>query len=432
MYDLIVIGAGWAGFNAALTAKKLGLKTCLIDQSEIGGTCLNRGCIPAKSLLQSAKIYALSKKSAAFGIENSNTRIDFSRIQQRKQGVIEGLRRGMQSMLKGVDFVGGRAEILSPGQVRAADKVLETKYILIACGSLPAQLPGFKFDGGKIISSDDALNLASLPKSILIVGGGVIGCEFAGLFSTLGASVEIAEKMPLLLPGVDNEIARKLELAYKKRSVKVNTNCDASSIDLNKFDTVLVCVGRSCASNNLGLEKIGLKTERGRIVVDECLKTNIDNIYAAGDVTGKVMLAHFAAYQGIIAGQNIFNSGSPGIKADNPFIPNCIFSDPEIAGVGLDEEAAKARGYDPRTHKFDFLGSGMARIIEETEGFVKIISDKKTGIILGASIIGPKATELIAGLAIAASNKLTVSQVRNTIFGHPTLSETIGEALKEI
>ncbi len=427
MYDLSVIGAGWAGFNACLRAKELGLKACLIEAEQIGGVCLNRGCIPTKALIQSARIYSLAKKASGFGIELDNLRINFSKIQERKDKIVRQLAQGMQSRLSGIDFINSRARIISPNDIKVDGQAIKTKFILIATGSLPVELPGFKFDSVKIINSDQALALEEVPQSLLIIGGGVIGCEFAGLFSTLGSRVAIAEKMPHLLPGEDEEIARKIEVIFKKKGIKVNTDTDASMLDLNSYAKILVCVGRTPNIAGLGLDELGVKSEKNRVVVNDYLETSVADIYAAGDCTAKVMLAHFAAYQGVMAAENMVAKRSQ--KADNPVIPSCIFTDPEIASVGANEEKALAAGLAIKVHRFDFLGSGMARIIDQTEGFIKIISNQKTQEIIGAIIIGPKATELIAILTVAVSAHLKVSQIRAMIFAHPTLSESVHEAL---
>jgi len=428
-YDLAVIGAGWAGFNAALKAKEAGLKVCLIEASDVGGTCLNRGCIPTKTLIQSARVFNLTKKSLNFGIElQGAARVNFSKIQERKDKIIAQLRSGMQFLLKGIDFVNADAYFESNHQIKAGDKFITAKFILLASGSKPLEIGNLKFDGKKILSSDDILNLKELPGSLLIIGGGVIGCEFANLFSAFGTQVTIAEKMPQLIPGLDIDAAKKLETTFKKRGVKILLNIDATSINFNDYALVLLCVGRKANVDNLGLDKIGVKLEKGKIVTDEYLKTSQDNIYAAGDSTGKLMLAHFAAYQGITAAHNIAFRDKPK-KADSFGVPSCIFTDPEVAFVGLSESEAKAKGIDIKINKFDFMASGMARIIDETEGFIKIISDNKTGIVLGACIIGPKATELISVLTLAVSNRLKISQIQETIFAHPTVSESIGEAV---
>ena len=428
-YDLAVIGAGWAGFNAGLRAKELGLKVALIEKDSLGGTCLNRGCIPTKAIIQSAKVYSLTRKSSVFGIEIQSPGINFNEIQARKDKVIGQLRQGMNFMLKGIDFMNAQAELLGPNRLRAGDKELNTKFVLVTCGSKPLELTGLRFDHKKIVSSDDILNLKELPRTLLIIGGGVIGCEFASLFSAFGVKVSVVEKMPQLLPGEDSELARKLESIFKKKGIGVNTNTDAGNFNFDNYDLVLLCVGRTPNLTDLGLEKIGVKLEKGRVIVDDYLSTNIPGIYAAGDCTGILMLAHFAAYQGCLAAENIANP-SCRKKADNIDIPNCIFTDPEISSVGLNEEKARTQGLDIKINKFDFLGLGMARIMEETEGFIKMISDKNTDQVLGASIIGPRATELIATLTLAVSARLKLCQIRRTIFAHPTISESISEALK--
>jgi len=428
-YDLIIIGAGWAGFNAALKAKSLGLKTALIEQERIGGTCLNRGCIPTKTLIQSAKIYSLTKKSGIFGIETQEPKIRFEIIQERKDKIIRQLGSGMEAMLKDIDFLRGQARLISTDKLEVNQKQLRPKSILIATGSKPQELKGLEFDGKKIISSDDILVLKEIPKTLLIIGGGVIGCEFASLFSVLGSRVSLVEKMPQLLPGEDTEIAKKIELLFKKRGIKVDTNTDALSIDLNNYDRVLVCIGRIPQTQYLNLDKAGVGLKGQKIILDRCFKTSCDNIYAAGDCAGGAMLAHLAARQGILAVENISGKSSP-LSLDNIAIPNCIFTDPEISSVGLNEEKAKLMNLDFKIDKFDFLSSGMARILDETEGFLKIISDKKTDLFLGASIIGPRATELIGILTLALESKSKISQLRNIILAHPTICESISEAIK--
>jgi dihydrolipoamide dehydrogenase len=427
MYDLAVIGSGWAGFNACLRAKELGLKVCLIEKSHIGGTCLNLGCIPTKTLIHSAKIYALAKKSTTFGLGIINPEINLLKVQERKENIILKLRQGMQFMLKGIDFFNAQAQIISGEEMLVGNQTLKAKFILVATGSSPLELNFLKFDNQKIISSDQILNLKEIPCSLLIVGGGVIGCEFASLFSCLGSQVTIVEKLPQLIPGEDKEVATKIETIFKKKGIKVNTDTDASSVNIKEHDLILVSVGRIPKTE--GLERIGIELDKVKIKVDDYLRTNISNIFAAGDCTGKKMLAHFAAYQGRVAVENIANPKTLK-KIDGSCVPNCIFTDPEIAGVGLTEEEALQRGMDIKLNKFDFLASGMARILDEAEGFIKIISDKKTEQILGASIIGPRATELIGILTLAVSAKLNISGIRNTIFAHPTLSESIHEALK--
>ncbi len=424
-YDLAIIGAGWAGFSAARKAKELGLKTALIEAREIGGTCLNRGCIPTKALLYSAKVYKQAKLASEFGIKVTSVEIDISGIQSRKEKIIQQLRQGMNLGIKGVDFYNSHTEITSNTSLEAGGKKIEAKNILLATGSVPSELPFLKFDGKKIISSDSLLQLKKLPRTLLIVGGGVIGCEFASLFGALGVEVSIVEKMPQLLPAEDSEVAKKLQVLFKKRGIKVNTGVDASRFDYKDYDLVLVCVGRRAFSGGLGLEELGVKLDKGKISTDEYLRTSVENIYAAGDCTGKIMLAHYAAYQGEVAVHNIANPGT--LKpADNAVVPNCIFTDPEIASVGRLEAT---EGVQVKTKKFDFLASGMARIIGESDGFIKVVYDQESQDLLGASIIGPRATELISVLSLAVSARLKMSQIKETIFAHPTLSESIHEAV---
>ena len=429
MYDLAIIGAGWAGFNAALRAKELGLKVCLIDSDQIGGTCLNRGCIPTKALISCAKVFSLAKKSSAFGIELDNLSVNFATIQERKDKIVRQLSAGMQSKLSGIDFIKSRAKIISAREIKIDGPIINSKFILIATGSHPVQLPELKFDQKKIISSDEALVLSEIPPSLLIIGGGVIGCEFASLFSILGSQVTIAEKMPLLLPAEDREIARKIEVIFKKKGIKVITGADISAFNLENYSKVLVCVGRAPSLQGLGLEDIGVELKNNRIAVDEYLKSSLDNIYAAGDCTGQVMLAHYAAYQGVKTVDNMFSANRQ--KADNLIVPSCIFTEPQIASVGIKESDALAGGSQIKVHKFDFRASAMAQIIDETEGFIKIITKQETGQIIGASIIGPLASELIATLVVAISCRLTASEVGAMIFAHPTLSEALHETLNK-
>ncbi|MBN1913842.1 MAG: dihydrolipoyl dehydrogenase [Candidatus Omnitrophica bacterium] len=429
MYDIAIIGAGWAGFNAAIKARDLGLKTVLLEKGPLGGTCLNCGCIPTKSLIQSAKVYNLTKKSSVFGIEATSPTVDFSRIQERKDKIVQQLQGGMKSLLKDIDFLEGEADILSNEEIKVSGQNLKTKAVLIATGSRPAEISSLKFDGKKIISSDEVLNLKEIPKSLLIIGAGVIGCEFAGLFSSFGSQVHLVEKMPQVLPGIDKEVANKLQNIFKKKGIKVETGIDAANLDPGDYELILVSVGRIPDTKSLSLEKIGIGIEKGRIITDGYLATNVPGVYAAGDCTGKIMLAHFASYQGIIAAENIARADSP-LKADEHNIPSCIFTYPEIAVIGLSQQEAEAKGLDIKINKFDFMGSGMARILDEAEGFIKVISQKGSDELLGASIIGPHATELIASFTLAIQSSFKLKDLKKIIFAHPSLSESITEALK--
>jgi len=431
MHDICIIGAGWAGFSAAIKVKQLGLSVCLVEQKKIGGTCLNQGCIPTKVLVQSARIFSHIKDNSVFGVEVKGAEVNFDKIQQRKLAIVDKMSKGMEFQLstKGVELIKGEAKFVNADEILVDSRSIKAKNVIIAIGSRPIELPFLKFNQKNIISSDDILDLKFIPESLLIVGGGVIGCEFANIFASLGAKVTIVEILEHILPNEDKDIAKKLEVALKRKSVKILTKTDVKTVALDKFEKVLVCVGRVANKEIEGLEKIGVKTDKKGILVNEFMQTNIDNLYAVGDCIGGHQLAHVAAYEGELAVDNILDKKIP---ADYSAVPNCIFTDPEISSVGLTEEAAKAKGIQYQIGKFDFLASGMAHILDETDGFIKVISDSNSKEILGAAIVGPKATELIAVFSLAMKSKLKISQINDTIFAHPTLSEAIREATKSI
>ena len=430
MYDICIIGAGWAGFSAALEARKKGLSVCLIEKSALGGVCLNQGCIPTKSLVNSVKILSLIKKSSTFGINSEIKDLDFSAIQQRKHDVVSRLRKGIEFQLKnkGVDLIQGKATLENSNKILVENQVIESKHIIIATGSQPVELPQLKFDHSKIISSKDLLTIDSIPKNLLIVGGGVIGCEFASIFSSLGSKVTIVELLDRILPLEDKEISKKNEVVFKKRGIGVQTKTNVDDVKKDEFDKILVCVGRKPTSDELNLEKIGIRKERGAIPVNEYLQTKIANIYAIGDCIGGLLLAHVASYEGIVAVENMLGKR---IKVDYSSVPNSIFTEPEIGSVGLTEDVAKENGFNVKVSKFNFLALGKAHILDETEGYIKVVYDADTSIVLGGSILGPVATELIAILTLAVKEKLTIKKIYDTIFAHPTLSEGIIEAARE-
>jgi len=426
MYDLVVIGAGWAGFSAAEYAGSLGLKTALVERDALGGTCLNYGCIPTKTLLNTTKLLSQFKKSAKFGINAESVAINPALLNQRMNEVVSHLRSGIEFLLKAnkIDLLKASATILNPNQVKVDGQILEAKYILIATGSKAMELPNLKFEGNKVISSTEALRITNIPKKILIIGGGVIGCEFAEIFLSLGSEVEIVELSANLLPGIDREAAKKLEVILKKRQARICLNTDAASLNLENYDKVLLCVGRvpDCDC----FDGIALKKDHAKLVVNEYLETSVPNIYAAGDCIGGYLLAHVASYEGRLAVKNI--TGGNKEKANYKAIPSCVYTNPEIAAVGLNEDQARKLHQELNIKKIDFRSVGMSYIIDEQDGFVKIIANKQ-GNLLGASIIGPKASELIHVLALALNNNLTISQIRDTIFAHPTISEAIAETL---
>lgn len=433
-YDVCIIGGGWAGFSAALEAGSRGLKTALIENDELGGTCLNRGCIPTKALAQSAKVFSLIRKSRNFGIDTANSVLDFSAIKKRKEAIVQTLRANLETILKNqknVEVIKSKACLVNPHEISLGTQNLQTENIIIASGSGPRELQNIKFNSSRILSSDEFLRLESLPISILIIGGGVIGCEFASIYSHLGADVTIAEYLERLLPSEDPEISRKLEAVFKKRGIKIRVKTDASTLGLESFEKILLGVGRRPLTEGLGLENARISLDKGRIVTDAHMRTNIPNIYAAGDCTSTVQLAHVARHQAVVAVENIINPQNPK-DFDFSAVPNCIFSDPEVSSIGLNELQAKAQGLDCRIDRFDFLASGMARIMDETDGFIKIISEKNSDKVIGASMIGPKVTELIAVFSVICSSGLKRRQIADSLFAHPTLSEAIGEAVAKI
>jgi len=423
-YDLVIIGAGWAGISSAIRAKNLGLKVALIEKEILGGTCLNRGCIPTKYFLNQAKLYFKAKNI----YRKQNLSFDFKELKTKKDLLVQRLRLSLEHQLKGITYINSSATFESADTVKVKDGILKGKNIIIASGSRPQELNFLKFDKKRILSSDEILELEELPKSILIVGAGIIGCEFASFFNFLGVDVSLVEIFPQILPQEDKEIAGRLERNFKKRGIKVYTSKDLREMDISIYEIILVSVGRTPNTEDLGLEKIGIKLEKNRIITDDYLRTNIYNIFAIGDCTNKLMLAHLASYQG----RNLVDN----LISDNPqklipqYVPSCIFSYPEIARVGLTEDEAKKMNLDFEVYRLDFLGLGMAHVLEETEGLIKLIVDKKNQTILGASIIGALSTEIIGILTLAIQNQIKLDCLKKTIFAHPTISEGILEALK--
>ncbi|MDD5005571.1 MAG: dihydrolipoyl dehydrogenase [Candidatus Omnitrophica bacterium] len=419
-YDLVIIGGGWAGFNAALEAKKLEKKVCLIECSQIGGTCLNQGCIPTKVLTNFAK-------KTSGGLSQG-----LSLFKKEKENTVSTLKNGMEFMLKSqkIDFIRGTAKIISQDKVLIKEEKEEigAKFILIATGSRPKDLPFLKFDHKRILSSDDILELDSLPGNLLIVGGGVIGCEFACALNKLGSKVTIAEILDRLVFMFDKDISQKLEQVFKKLAITVNTGYDIKDKDLSSYDKILLCVGREVNFNELFESKAGVETDKnGFIRVDDKLKTSVSRIYAAGDCTGGLQLAHVASYEGRMAVNNMF--GKPR-SVDYSAVPSSVFTNPELAQVGMNQEEARNKVKNTKIIKKFFLSVGMAHIIKETDGFLKLIIDSDNNTILGAGIIGPQATELINTLTVAIKYKLTLDDLKDLIFAHPSISEIFTETIQ--
>ncbi|MFA4991850.1 MAG: dihydrolipoyl dehydrogenase [Candidatus Omnitrophota bacterium] len=429
-YDLAVIGSGPAGYAAAIRAARLGMKVCVFEKDRLGGTCLNWGCIPTKAFSASAAALYNVERAAEFGINVKGYDIDFQKIHERKNNIVKKLAGSIEMFLKAkkIEVNKGPALLKDNTRVVCGEVEIEAKNILIAAGSSPFELPGMTFDGVSILSSTQMLELQKLPKSVLIVGGGVIGCEFASIFRTFGSEVTIVEMMDQLLPSEDPEIARKIEQIFKKRGIKVFTGTRAQEIK-EKSEKTLVAVGRAPNSKGVGVEGLGIECDKGWIKVDERFSTSIKNIYAAGDTIGGVLLAHVASREGICAVEAM--TGKEGVL-NYDAVPNCIFTNPEIASVGLTERKARDRGLDAAARKFLFSAIGKSHVLGETDGFIKLVVENKTDKILGGQIIGPHATELIAELSLCVQFGITSEKLAGVIHAHPTLSEAIYEASEAV
>ncbi|NPV53498.1 MAG: dihydrolipoyl dehydrogenase [Firmicutes bacterium] len=478
-FDVIVIGGGPGGYVAAIRAAQLGAgagsRVCLVEKADLGGTCLNRGCIPTKALVASASALEFVKRLGDFGVRAGDGEVsyDFGAMMDRKDRIVERLRGGVAFLLKKhkVTVIKGKArltgartvEVELEGQQATARPdarpvrdgetgaqagegtvVLGAGTIIIATGSRPVIFPGFEHDGETILTSDEVLNLREVPGTLLIVGGGVIGCEFACIFSALGTKVTIIELMSSILPTEDKDIQRLLSAAMRKRGVQVKTGIKITSIarvdgqavaTLESGETVvcdkaLISVGRACNSDGIGLESAGVNVGRkGEIIVDDMMATSVPGIYAIGDVTGKTLLAHVASAQGIVAAHNIMG-GRKQMNYDA--VPACIFTAPEIASVGLTADKAREHGIEVAVGRFPFAASGKAVSMNEVEGFVKMVADKETDRLLGVQIVGPHATELIAEATLAVRSSITACEFAETIHAHPTLSEALMEAAEAV
>ena len=446
-FDVAIIGSGSAGYVSAIRAADLGKKVVVIEHREVGGTCLNRGCIPTKALLKVAEVYETAKDSKTFGITVENVSYDPEAIQRRKQAVVKRLVSGIEFLFKSrkITVKKGTGKILDEHTVEiSTGETVKAKDIVIATGSEPAMIPVFKIDHKNVLTSDDALNLTNLPKDILIVGAGAIGTEFATFLSAFGVKVTIVEMMPQVVPTLkDKKLAGMVQRLLEKRGVKILTGTKIENVEVAKegevvstlstgeeihTEKVLVSIGRKLNSDGIGLENIGVKTERGKILIDEYLRTNIPNVYAIGDVTGGLLLAHKAMKEGETVAEVIAGLDR---KMDYRVVPWAIFTTPEIAAVGLTEEEAKEKGIEVKTGEFPFSANGKAVSMNLTDGEVKIVAKKDTEEIIGAQIVGPEASVMIAELALAVEKKLTLRDVADTIHTHPTLAEATMEAAKD-
>ncbi|MBS0606420.1 MAG: dihydrolipoyl dehydrogenase [Verrucomicrobia bacterium] len=444
-FDIAVIGAGPGGYVAAIKAAQEGLKVCLIEKGYLGGTCLNVGCIPTKTLLANAAVYHKMTHAADFGIITGPISFDYSKMKTRKDGVVDQIRKSLGGLLQsnGITILRGTAEYLSPREIKVKGDENVLVYAhksIIATGSEPLDIPAFPCDHKKIFNSSSILEQTSLPKTLAIIGGGYIGCEFASLYAELGIKVIILEALPSILFLQGKSIAETLTRAFTKKGIEINTNVMVEGIDHTAeglsirlkdkppvaCDMALVSVGRKIISQGLGLEKAGVITgDKGAIVVNEKMETNVPGIYAIGDVTGKFLLAHVASHQGIIATANAIGNEA---KMHYNAVPAVIFTMPEIATVGMTLEQAQESGFDAAVGKFPFQALGKSVATRETEGFAQVVIDRKTGQILGAQVVGHEAATLIAEMGLAIANELTIECISDTIHAHPTVAEVWMEA----
>jgi len=446
-YDLVVIGAGPGGYPAAIRAAQRGAKVAVVEKEKVGGTCLNRGCIPTKTLLASAELVALAREAEEFGVKIGSVEPDWSAIMERKQRVTDTLVSGILGLLKAnkIQLIAGTASLTPDKKVLVkgadGDSTLEAGSIIVATGSDPAELPTFDFSRPAVMTSTDALALPAVPKSLIIVGSGVIGSEFACIFSTMGTQIVMIELMDRMLPTEDNRVSKQMKITFRKEGIDIRTDTtvekvleyrddgikvELSSGDVLEADKLLVSIGRRFNSGGLGLEELGIELdERGRILVNEKMETNVGGIYAIGDVVGGIMLAHVATFEGLVAAENATGGSS---TMDYSVVPACIFTTPEIGSVGLNTDKAAEQGIEVNVSRFSFGALGKALAMGENRGFVQLVVDARTDKVLGAQIMGPHASDLIHEVAVAMRLGATAEDIATTIHAHPSLPEAVMEA----
>jgi dihydrolipoamide dehydrogenase len=449
-YDLIVIGSGPGGYVTAIRASQLGLKTAVVERESLGGICLNWGCIPTKALLKSAQVLEYINHAADYGIKTSEATADFAAVIKRSRDVAEGMSKGVQFLMKKnkIDVIMGTGKV-KPGnkvEIKAADgtqKELTAKNIILATGGRSRELPNLKQDGKKVIGYRQAMVLPTQPKSMVIVGSGAIGVEFAYFYATMGTKVTIVEFMDNIVPVEDEDVSKQLLRSLKKTGIDIMTSSSVEAVDTNgagckvqvktasgmqtiECDIVLSAAGVVANIENLGLEETGIKTEKGKVVVDEFYNTTVKGYYAIGDIVGGQSLAHVASAEGIICVEKIAGLHAEPLDYNN--IPGCTYCSPEIASVGYTEKAAKAAGYELKIGKFPFSASGKASASGAKDGFVKLIFDAKYGELLGAHMIGANVTEMIAEIVVARKLETTGHEMIKAVHPHPTMSEAIMEA----
>jgi len=443
-YQAAVLGGGPGGYVAAIRLAQLGIKTALIEKDSVGGTCLNRGCIPTKALLHSAEVYETVLRASQYGVMTGEVKFDYGMIAAKKDTVVKTLRGGVEYLLKnaGIDVIRGNGVLTGSGEITVnGEDVVSADNIIVATGSRPADVPIDGIDGEGVMNSDGVLDMKQAPDSLVIIGGGVIGIEFATLMNTLGKQVTVVEMLPQILTDVDSEIAAEMRKVLEKKGIAIHTSAKVTRIESKdgvvcrfekngeptsaKAQVCVVAIGRKPNTENIGLEKLGVKTESGFVNVDDTMRTSAPNVYAIGDITGKAQLAHVASAQGLVAAHNI--AGQNKTMHYN-VIPACIYTNPEIACVGLDEAAAKDAGFDVKAGSFATSANGKSMIMGEKSGVVKIVTDKKTGEILGAQMMCPRATDMIAEICAVMKAEGTIEELEDTIHPHPTVSEMVMEA----
>ncbi len=455
-YDVVIIGSGPGGYVAAIRAGQLGLKTAVIEKDPfLGGTCLHRGCIPTKSLLENAEVWSKIQKSKEFGITVGDIKLDWSVVQKRKQGVVDSNSKGIEFYFKKykVDSITGWGKVVDAKTVEVSSeggqpKTLKTKNIILAMGSVPKDLPHIKSDGKRIINSDHILQIDHVPRSMLVIGAGAVGSEFASIFSRFGTNTTIVEVMPQLLPIEDEEIAKEFTRIFKKKGIDVYTDAKVLSCEVTEngvkstvetkgkqqvieTEVVLSATGRRPLTENCGLDKTKVKLDqRGFVQIDEFMRTAEPGIYAIGDIVPTPALAHCASAEGILAVEHIKGLEVRPINYDH--VPNATYTEPEVASVGLTEKKAKERGYDVKTGKFPLTANAKNKIMGADGGLVKYVTDAKYDELLGVHIVGPKATELIAEAGVALALEATSESIAKTIHAHPTLSEALMEAAEDV
>jgi len=448
-FDLAILGGGPGGYVAAIRGAQLGLKTCVIDQDKLGGICLNWGCIPTKALLKNAEVYHYIKNADTYGINVGKVSVDFKKNIKRSRDVSNRLSKGIEFLIKKnkITHIQGTGKLTSKTSLEVKNKqktdTIEADKIILATGARPKSFPGMEFDGNRVISFKEAMILDSPPKKMIIIGSGAIGSEFAYYYNEFGTEVHLIEMMDRILPVEDSDVSKEVAKSFKKSGIIISTETKVSKIESLKTkvkvhiekkgkkeilegDVALLAVGVTGNIENIGLEELGIITDRGAITINEFNQTNIPNIYAIGDVSGPPWLAHVASAQGHVAADH--TAGHSPKPVDYTNIPGCTYCQPQVGSLGMTEAQAKESGHDVRIGKFLFQASGKAMAVGDTTGFVKLVFDGKYGELLGAHIVGSEATELIAELGVAKSLETTWEEIAMTIHAHPTLSEAIMEA----